>query len=163
MSSLGLLKYFLGFEVKQGHGHTFVSQRRHAENFLTKIGMLYSRKATPMNSNEILSMNDGTGVTNAKKCQRLEEGLLYLTHTRLDLIHTVSIVSRHMQCSTQHHLGAIRRIIHHVAGTMDYGLLYKTSDQFKITRFMDSDWGGSLDDRKSIYGWVYTLGSAAVA
>lgn len=41
MSDLGLLKYFLGLEVKQGSGYVFVSQKKYAENFLSKANMQY--------------------------------------------------------------------------------------------------------------------------
>lgn len=35
--------------------------------------------------------------------------------------------------------------------------------EFKLIGHVDSDWVGSLDDRKSTIGWVFNLGSGAVS
>ncbi|XP_039118477.1 uncharacterized mitochondrial protein AtMg00810-like [Dioscorea cayenensis subsp. rotundata] len=164
MTDLGLLKYFLGLEVKQGDGFVFVSQKKYAEDLLSKAGMLNCKvEPTPMNTNEKLRLEDGSGQANAERYRRLVGSLLYLTHTKLDLMFVVSVVSRYMQRPIVHHLGVVKRILYHVARTLDHGLLYRNSCKLKLTGFSDSDWGGSLDDRKSVSSWVFNLGSAVVA
>ncbi|XP_039140591.1 secreted RxLR effector protein 161-like [Dioscorea cayenensis subsp. rotundata] len=118
---------------------------------------------TPMNANEKLSLDDGSGDANAGKYRNLVGSLLYLTHTRPDLMYAVSVVARFMHCPSMHHLGAVKRIMHHIAGTINLGLLYERTDKLKLMGYTDNDWGGLIDDQKSTTGWVFNLGSAAVA
>ena len=42
---------------------------------------------------------------------------------------------------------------------MDYGLDYRRSDGVRLIGFTDSDWAGSVADRKSISGCCFSLGS----
>ncbi|CAH9079836.1 unnamed protein product [Cuscuta epithymum] len=89
-------------------------------------------------------------------------GLNYLTHTKPDLAYCVSIVSRYMQKPTKQHLGAARRILRYVAGTLEFGLWYSSVKEFKLRGYSDSDWAGCVDDRKSMSGLVFDLGSGTV-
>ncbi|XP_039137128.1 uncharacterized mitochondrial protein AtMg00810-like [Dioscorea cayenensis subsp. rotundata] len=142
MSDLGPLRYFLGLEVKQKPGSLFVSQHKYAEDLLKKTRMLHSKAiSTPMNSNEKLYVKDNSGNTDSSRYRRIVGSLLYLTHTRPDLMYAVGVVSRFMQAPTSHHMGAVKRILHYISRTMSFGLLYTHNDQFKLTGYTDSDWG----------------------
>lgn len=64
-----------------------------------------------MNTNENLCSEDGSGVADAERYRRLVGGLLYLTYTRPDLMHAISVVSWYMhhpydapfgRCQTNH-------------------------------------------------------------
>ena len=48
-------------------------------------------------------------------------------------------------------------------GTKGYGILYTTSDEFKLIGYIDSDWAGSIDDRKSTSRYVFNMGSSAIS
>ncbi|OIT08802.1 hypothetical protein A4A49_63987, partial [Nicotiana attenuata] len=63
-----------------------------------------------------------------------------------------------MHKPSKHHLGAAKRILRCVAGTMDFGLWYSRCSSFNLYGFSDSDWAGSLDDRKSVSGNFFTFG-----
>ena len=54
-----------------------------------------------------------------------------------------------MQCSTKQHLGATKRILRYVDGTLDFGLWYSQVLNCRLFGYTDSDWAGNLDDRKS--------------
>lgn len=116
-----------------------------------------------MNTNEKLSQDDGSENTDPTRYRRLVGSLLYLTHTRPALVYAVGIVSRFMQSPTSHHMGAVKRILHYLSGTMSHGLMYSHSDELCLQGFTDSDWVGSPDDRRSTTGWCFSLGSVAVA
>ncbi|XP_074289333.1 secreted RxLR effector protein 161-like [Silene latifolia] len=118
--------------------------------------------ATPMNVNEKLQRDDGTGHANGKLHMSLVGGLNYLTHTRPDIAFPVSVVSRYMHNPTKQHLGAAKRILRYVAGTMRYGVWYTRVAEPKLVGFTDSDYAGCLDDRKSTSDNVFSLGSGAV-
>eukprot|EP00253_Pinus_taeda_P011800 PITA_11800 len=60
------------------------------------------------------------------------------------------------------HCIAAKRVLRYVHGTPDYGLLYTRSSDPILSGYTDSDWAGSVDDRKSTTGYVFSLGSGAV-
>ena len=55
-----------------------------------------------------------------------------------------------MSCPSKYHLGAAKRVLRYIAGTLDYGLMYAHVSNFK------------LHDRISTSGYVFTIGSSAV-
>lgn len=118
---------------------------------------------TPMAPNEKLSKYDGKEKVDASIYRSLVGSLIYLTHTRPDIVHAVSIVSRFMSEPSKAHLTAAKRILRYVKGTKSYGILYKTEDDYKLTGYTDSDWAGSIDDRKSTSGYVFQLGTKAIS
>ena len=87
--------------------------------------------------------------------------LMYLTATRPDIMHVVSLISRFK--ATETHWKASKRLLRYVNGTKGFGILYSSSESFILTRYTDSDWDGSVDDQKSTSGYVFHLGSGAVS
>ncbi|XP_057249968.1 uncharacterized mitochondrial protein AtMg00810-like [Beta vulgaris subsp. vulgaris] len=164
MTDLGAMKYFLGMQVKQSPGRIFLSQEKYADDLLKKFNMSECKPlATPMALNERLSKNDGKEKVDASIYRSLVGSLIYLTHTRPDIIHAVSIVSRFMSEPSKAHLAAAKRILRYVKGTKSYGILYETEENHKLTGYTDSDWAGSIDDRKSTSGYVFQLGTKAIS
>ncbi|XP_016549467.1 secreted RxLR effector protein 161-like [Capsicum annuum] len=98
----------------------------------------------------------------ARSFRILVGGLIYLTHTRPDIVFSVGVISRFMQQSSKVHFGAAKRVLRYIAGTMDYGIWYSQVSNFRLCGFTDSDYVGSLDDRQSISAHVSTLGSGVV-
>lgn len=163
MSDLGLLHYFLGLEVKQGEDGVFISQRKYATDLLKRLNMVNCKVvATPMNVNEKLQLEDGTEKANARSFRSLVGGLIYLAHTRPDISFSMGVISRFMCNPSKHHFGAAKRILRYVAGTLDYGIWYTYVSDFRLFGFTDSDWAGSLDDRRSTSGNIFSLGSCAI-
>ena len=112
MSDLGLLHYFLGLQIMQTDDGIFISQEKYVVDLLKRYNMHHCKSfSTPMNTNEKLSLSDGTTKANEKLFRSLVGGLMYLTHTRLDIMFPVSLVSRFMHSPTVHHLGTAKRIL----------------------------------------------------
>lgn len=152
MSDLGLLWYFLRLEVKQGKDSIFVSQN-YAENFMYKSGMLKCKpESSLVNTNDKLCLDDGLGDADAGRYSKLVKSLLYLTHTRPDVMYVVLVVSWYMHHHSMHHMGVVKWIMHHIVSTVDFGLLYKHKDHLKLNGYTDSDWDSLIDDRKSTTG-----------
>ncbi|CAH9132625.1 unnamed protein product [Cuscuta epithymum] len=163
MTDLGKLQYFLGLEIRQNSKGIFLCQKKYAMDLLKRFHMEKCEVAkTPMNTNEKLQKCDGTERADERFYRSMVGGLNYLTHSRPDIALSVSIVSRYMHSPTKQHLGAAKRILKYISGTLEYGIQYSSVREFKLRGYTDSDWAGCVDDRKSTSGSVFDLGSGAI-
>ncbi|XP_039133317.1 uncharacterized mitochondrial protein AtMg00810-like [Dioscorea cayenensis subsp. rotundata] len=164
MTNLGLLNYFLGLEVKQNQREIFITQRRYAEETLKLFQMQHCNPVcTPMKCSEKLQSNDNSGDADSKVYISLIGRLLYLTHTRPDIACTVNLLSRFVSKPTKTHLGAAKYLLRYIAGTTNFGINYTEVKKWKLRGYSDSDWGGSIDDRRSTLGMVFDLSSWAIS
>ena len=87
MTNLGVMKYFFGIQVKQGKGEIFISQEKYTLDILRKFRMLNLKSvSTPIALNEKLKVDDGSKKVDKGLYRSLIGSLLYLTHTRLDIM-----------------------------------------------------------------------------
>ena len=140
MSDLSLLKYFLGLEVQQGEEGIFISQKKYIQDLLKLYNMQECKiVVAPINSNERLQANDGSGETDDKRYRALVGKLIYLTHTHPDISFTVGVLLRFMSRPTKHHLGAGKRVFWYLAGKVQFGLWYSHTKECKLEVYTDSD------------------------
>ena len=95
--------------------------------------------------------------------KRMVGSLMYLTATRPDLMHAVSLISRFMETPRDFHWQAGKRILRYVKGTKGFGILYNVVNDFNLVRYTDSDWARSLDDRKSTSRYMFHMGPSAIS
>ena len=164
MSDLGKIHYFLGFEVVQTDDGIFVSQKKYMREILNGFKMKNCNSAD--NAVEFgLKLNKagrGAKVDNTLYRQ-IVGNLMYLTATRPDIMYGVSLISRYMESPTEIHLLAAKRILRYLQGTKDFGLFYKKGEKYYLIRFVDSDYAGDQDDRKSTSSYVFVLGTRVVS
>ncbi|KAJ4751816.1 polyprotein [Rhynchospora pubera] len=164
MTDLGKMHYFLGLEVEQEEGSIFISQRKYAADLLEKFGLKGCNSASiPMDPNEKLISNDGTGGADPTRFRSLIGELMYLTQTRPDIAYSVGAVSRFMQKPTKQHMGAAKRILRYIAGTLTHGLWYTATKIPILVGFSDSDWAGCVEDRRSTSGHAFFFGNSAIS
>ncbi|XP_061345127.1 uncharacterized mitochondrial protein AtMg00810-like [Gastrolobium bilobum] len=162
MTDLGLMRYFLGLEVRQDESGIFVSQEAYAKGILEKFKMSDCNPvSTPMEPDVKLSRYDGGEKVDPSVYRSLVGSLRYLTCTRPDLCLSVGIISRFMEEPSYTHWKAAKRILRYVQGTISQGLHYSKSNKYKLTGYSDSDWCGDVDDRKSTAGYVFFMGNTA--
>jgi len=82
--------------------------------------------------------------------------------TRPDLAAAVGVISRHLDNPTEEHVKAVKRIFRYLKGTTDYCLTYTKSTSLTLTGYVDADWGGCLDTRKSTHGYVFLFNNSAI-
>jgi len=75
--------------------------------------------------NDKVSKNDGQEKVNASTYQSLVGSQLYLTNTRLDIVHAISIVSRFMSEPSKYHFTTAKQILRYLKRTRNFGILYK--------------------------------------
>ena len=54
-----------------------------------------------------------------------------------------------------------KRILRYLKGTIDFGLFYSISADYKLVGYGDGDWAGNIDDRKSTTGFVFFMEDTA--
>jgi len=61
------------------------------------------------------------------------------------------------------HWVAAKSVLRYLCGTVNYGILYTDASDVILAGFSDSDWAGNLDDRRSITGYAFSIGSGVIA
>ena len=74
----------------------------------------------------------------------------------------MSLVSRYMSNPGNEHWKAVQWIFRYLRGTTDSCLKFGRTDQGPIG-YVDSDYAADLDKRRSLTGYVFTVGSCAVS
>nr|GEZ58791.1 retrovirus-related Pol polyprotein from transposon TNT 1-94 [Tanacetum cinerariifolium] len=92
------------------------------------------------------------------KYQSMVGALMYLTASRLDIMHATSYCARYQAKPTEKPLTAIKRIFRYLKDTINMGLWYPKDISFKLTAFLDLDHAGCIDSRKSTSGGIQFLG-----
>lgn len=164
MSDLGKMRYFLGIEVVQFDGGVFISQMKYVIEVLRRFGMEHSNPVeNPMVPGFKISKDENGVEMDGSFFKQLIGSLMYLTATRPDIMYAVSLLSRYMSRPTEVHYSAAKRILRYLQGTTKFGILYKKEGNCELIGFTDSDYAGSVEDRRSTSGYVFMLSGAAVA
>ncbi|KAL0461191.1 UNVERIFIED_CONTAM: Retrovirus-related Pol polyprotein from transposon TNT 1-94 [Sesamum latifolium] len=79
--------------------------------------------------------------------------------TRPDLAHAVSKVCKYMSKPGKHNWKAVKWIFRYLKGTVGHGVIFGSQQNDPlVVGYVDSDYAGDLDDRRSTTGYVFTLG-----
>lgn len=121
--------------------------------------------STPLSTTEKLSRFEGEalGVEDSTRYRSIVGVLQYLTLTRPDLAFSVNKVCQFLHEPTTVHWTAVKRIIQYVRNTLSLGLKFSRSRSVVLSAFLDADWAGSVDDRKSIGGFAIFFGPNLVS
>ena len=71
---------------------------------------------------------------------------------------TDETLSRFMQEPRELHLRFVKRLLRYVKNTIEYSLIFKKNSEFSMSNligFTDSDYAGSIDDKKSTSGYAF--------
>lgn len=93
--------------------------------------------------------------------QQIIGSLLYLgLRTRLDILPAVLILARFQKAPTPYCFHqAAKRVLRYLSGTKNYGIKY-VSAKIDVSCFVDLDFAGDQEDRKSMSGYLVKLGNA---
>ena len=75
----------------------------------------------------------------------------------------MNALSQFMSDPKHIHLVAAKDVLRYVRGTITYGLKYTSSTEVLLSGYSDSDWAGNAVDRKSTFGYCFSMGSKMVS
>ena len=144
------------------HG-TFVSQDKYLKDILKKFDMENCKpNKTPMATNAHLNLDVEGKSVDQSLYHFMIGSLLYLTASRPDIMFSVCLCARFQANPKESHLSALKRILRYLKHTPNIGLWYPKGANPTLIGFSDSDFAGSLVDRKSTSRACHFLGRSLV-
>jgi hypothetical protein len=112
MSMMGELKFFLGFEVRQLRGGTFINQAKYTQDMLKKFKMETGVKGakTPMPTKVTLDLDPNDKEVNQKLYRSRIGSLIYLCASRPDIMLSVRMCARYQAAPKGSYLIAVKRV-----------------------------------------------------
>lgn len=95
--------------------------------------------------------------------QRLIGRLIYLLATRPDIAFAVHCLSQFMHAPRRSHLNLALRILRYLKKSPGKGISFSRSEFFKLSAFVDADWGKCLSSRRSVTGYCLFLGNCLIS
>jgi hypothetical protein len=150
IKDLGPLHFFVGVEAIWTKDALHLSQQRYIHDLLTKTNMMLAKPiSSPMSASSPLSKFDGSTIAYPSLYHSTVGSLQYLSITRPDLSFVVNKVSQFMQEPRDTHWIAVKRILRYLKFTSDHVFSIYRSSSHSLIAYLDSNWAGCPDDRRS--------------
>ncbi|KAG8475448.1 hypothetical protein CXB51_032200 [Gossypium anomalum] len=172
MKDLGPAKKILGMEILRDRktSKLYLSQKGYIEKLLCRFNMRSAKPvSTPLAAHFRLSSalspqsDDEIEYMSHVPYSSAVGSLMYaMVCSRPDLSYAVSAVSRYMANPGKEHWKAVQWILRYLRGTTDVCLQFgRTEDG--VIGYVDADFTGDLDRRRSLTGYVFTIGGCAIS
>jgi hypothetical protein len=172
MKDLGATKQILGMRISRDEqgGTLQLSQAEYIRKVLQRFNMRDAKPVrTPLPSHFRLSKEQCPETDEEKDFMARVPyastigSLMYaMVCTRLDISHAVGVVSRYMSNPGKQHWEAVKWILRYLRGTTEKCLTFR-KDELKLEGYVDSDFAGEVDHRRSTTGYVFTFGNTAIS
>jgi hypothetical protein len=163
----GECSWYLGMHVEQKPGEIRIHQKQYVDQILTKYGFGRASPAkTPLDKGTKLVKPDNfTAPTKFRmECQSKVGSLNFASNqTRPDIAFATGYVARYTSNPNQAHMDAVDHIFTYLKSDPGKGIVYSGKHGFRLQGFVDSDFAGCEDSRKSTTGWVFTLAGGPVS
>ena len=172
IKDVGETEFFLGMRVQQDldAGTIRFTQRPYWEHVLNRfslehitprnvplpVGIILDSNMSPKTDSEKRQMDD-------KPYRAILGSVMWgQLATRPDLSFAVSLLARFQTNPGIDHWNALMHAIGYIKNTMDYGLTYYRDSELSPVAYVDADYGGCKDTRRSTSGYVFTMAGGAV-
>ena len=168
MTDEGKLFWCLNLRVTRDiqRGLLKIDQAQYVDEILKRFNMQNCNpRQTPMREKPVLSqdMCPDSDPTNKDKTvfpyASAIGSLLYLRLTRPDILVAISILARFMKNPQRKHWDAVKDVFKYLKGSRNRGLMYRSTvptlkKPWRITMWVDSDYGTNPDSRRSRAGFL---------
>ena len=156
------IKNMLGVEMNQGHDYTMMKQDAYIRNILIKFKM-EDCKGQPTPAAHGQDMNKEGNRDTTFEYRQAIGCLLWLSRgTRPDIAQAVAKVARFVEYPTTEHVKSVKRIFRYLASTIDLEMRYYPKNE-GIIAYVDADFGGCTETRKSTTGFWITWNNMPIA
>ncbi|THH04747.1 hypothetical protein EW146_g10096 [Bondarzewia mesenterica] len=166
ITDLGDINWILGIHVERDRTKRSISlsQERYVEEVLSRFGQQDAHPmVTPMLANQRLVRTEKPEV-DIRTYQRILGSVMWaMLGTRPDLAFTIGSLSQFSSAPTEEALHALMRMLRYLCRTSDTRLVYRGTQKEELTGFVDADWAGNVNDRRSISGFVFKVADGAIS
>ncbi|GJR44454.1 retrovirus-related pol polyprotein from transposon TNT 1-94 [Tanacetum coccineum] len=162
MSMMGVLTYFLGFQIKQSERGISINQEKYVKDLLKKYdinALLVKTSMVPPNN---LRPHLNGKAVNETQYRGMIGSLMYLTASRPDIQFSICLYARYQANPKESHLIVVKRIFRYLKGTPSLGLWYPKCSGFDLKGYSNSDYVGCNMDRKCTSGACQLLGGKLI-
>jgi hypothetical protein len=164
ISMMGVLTFFLRFQIKHVKDGTFINQMKYTHDILKNFGTENAKSIkTFMGTNGHLHLDmSGTSV-DQKVYRSMIEYLLYLCVSTPDIMLSVFMCARFQATPRDCHLRTAKRIMRYLVLTPNLGVWYLKSLCFEFIGYSDADYAGCKVDRKGTFRTCQFFGRSLVS
>src|ERR1700678_1515334 len=172
IKDVGENEYFLGMRVQQdlALGTIRLTQRPYWEHILNQFRLDH---ITPRNTPLPIGINLDSNMSPKTDSERKAMGdkpyrsvlgsvMWGQLATRPDLSFSVSLLARFQSNPGIEHWSALMHVLGYIKNTLNYGVTYSRDADFSPHAYVDADYGGCRDTRRSTSGYVFIMASGPV-
>lgn len=167
----GPVSYFLGVTVTRDRTHRkiWLSQELYIQAVAERFGITKVAKSvmTPLPSNfkpQEPTDEEFDEVKDFDYRARVGSVLYPSTITRPDIAYSASLLARYSSKWGPTHVEAVTHLIRYMLATKDWALVFDaTASERTLLGYVDANWGGCLDTRRSTTGYVFKALGGAIA
>jgi hypothetical protein len=167
MTDEGECSWYLGMHVEQKPGEIRIHQKKYIDQIVAKYGFSQTVPVqTPLDKDIKLSKQDDHTVHPKFRMEyQSKVGSLNFAsnQTRPDIAFATGYVARYASNPNQTHMDAVDRIFAYLKNDPGRGIVYSGKHGLQLQGFVDSDFAGCEDSRRSTTGWVFTLAGGPVS
>lgn len=154
--------YFLGLEIHQDKSGIKICQCGFIRKILKKFNFA---DCHPVNTPIVnLTENPEAKVNTEFPYRQAVGSLMYLMlGTRPDISFAVGVLSRHLEAPTNDDVVRLKRVLRYLAGTIEYAIQYKNTNNDILECYSDADFAGCTDTRRSTSGAIIKFAGGAVS
>ncbi|XP_057730602.1 uncharacterized mitochondrial protein AtMg00240-like [Arachis stenosperma] len=108
------------------------------------------------------SSSDGELLKDPASYRRLIGRLMYLTISGLEITYAIFTLSQFLSQPHTAHLYALHHLLRYIRSTVGQGLLFSTNFEKRLMAYVDADWAGCPNTRRSVTRFCVFIGDSLV-
>ncbi|XP_059638641.1 secreted RxLR effector protein 161-like [Cornus florida] len=80
-----------------------------------------------------------------------------------DISFAVGMLGRYKSNPGMHHWKAAKKVMRYLQGTKNYMLTFRRIGELEVIGYLDSDFAGCVDSRRSTFGYLFLLAGGVIS